>query len=126
MNTGFYNSNNWADDPAIIKAINTTSKGHMKKYGQKGVDSLEKATPKRTGETAGGWYYEVLETKPGEWTLTFGNSSHPESPLNIATLIDRGHYTRTHGYVPPYPFIYQALSGIMAGLWFDFTKELIL
>ena len=126
MKTGIYQSQNWADDPVLIRAINSDSKGKMKRYGQKGVDRLKENTPKRSGQTANGWFYRLTQSKEGTWELEFCNDAHPESPLNIATLIDRGHGTRTGGYVPPHPFIYQSLEGVMNMLWFDITKELFL
>ena len=126
MKTGIYQSQQWSDDPVLIRAINSDSKGKMKRYGQRGVDRLRQNTPKRSGQTANGWFYRLLQSKDSVWELEFCNNAHPESPLNIATLIDRGHGTRTGGYVPPYPFIYRSLEGVMNMLWLDITKELFL
>lgn len=126
VKTGIYQSSSWADDSVMIKAINYDSKGKMNKLGRKGVDNLRDNTPKRSGQTANGWYYKLAETKSGYWELEYCNNAHPESPLNIAFLIDRGHFTRTGGYVPPTPFIYKSLESVMNALWFDIAKELII
>lgn len=120
-----YQSSNWADDSVILKAVNMDSRGKMERYAKQGVERLREMTPKRTGETANGWNYTLEEKSPATWELVFNNDSHPETPLNVAFLIDRGHYTRTGGYVPPQPFISQALLPVTTGLWFDILKELI-
>lgn len=84
----------------------------LDEYGQRGVEVLSKATPVRTGETAGSWYY-VKEISQGRISLEWRNSkmgSDGKTPVVI--LIIKGHGTRTGGYVPPNDFVTQIMENI--------------
>lgn len=81
--------------------------------GREGVDSLRGATPKGdTGETAYGWDFVVSKTKNGS-EVAWINKAHPHTAVSVAKLIDMGHATGTGGYVPPRPYIRQALGAIL-------------
>lgn len=84
----------------------------LDEYGQRGVEVLSKATPVRTGETAGSWYY-VKEISQGRISLEWRNSkmgSDGKTPVVI--LIIKGHGTRTGGYVPPNDFVTPIMENI--------------
>ena len=59
------------------KFLETMNRGEymstLRKYGQMGVEALEKATPKDSGITAGSWSYEI-ENKHGKYTIYWRNS----------------------------------------------------
>lgn len=77
----------------------------LDEYGQRGVDVLSKATPVRTGETAGSWYY-VKEVTSGRISLEWRNSKKgSDGKTPVVILIINGHGTRTGGYVPPNDFV---------------------
>lgn len=81
--------------------------------GREGVDSLRRATPVGdTGQTAQGWDYMVSKTKNGS-EVAWINTAHPHTTVSVAKLIDMGHATGTGGYVPPRPYIKQALEAIL-------------
>lgn len=81
--------------------------------GREGVDSLRRATPVGdTGQTAQGWDYKVSKTKNGS-EVAWINTAHPHTTVSVAKLIDMGHATGTGGYVPPRPYIKQALESIL-------------
>lgn len=68
-----------------------------------GVRSLEAATPKDTGHTAGSWYYRIKRQK-GLFTIEWCNK-HINDGVPIVLLIQHGHGTGTGGYVPGRDFI---------------------
>lgn len=83
----------------------------LEKYGQAGVAALSAATPRESGETAGAWFYEVIEQQ-GSWSLVWGNN-HVEDGRQIAVLLHYGHGTRTGGYVAPREYINSALRPVI-------------
>lgn len=85
-------------------------KAILQKYGEKGVEALREATPKRTGKTAASWYYVIQENSQG-WILEWHNSNVVNGE-NIAILIQRGHGLRNGGYVKGRDYIKPALRPI--------------
>ena len=64
-------------------------------YGQKGVEALAAATPKKTGKTAASW----------------SNSNIVDGPP-IAVILQYGHGTRNGGYVEGVDYINPAMRPI--------------
>lgn len=95
----------------------------MKEIGKKGVESLKEATPKDTGETSRGWYYEITG-RGGNLQMDWLNRAHPELRVNMALLIDRGHGTGTGGYVPPRPYIKDSMKPVWSGAGDSLMREL--
>lgn len=82
----------------------------LNEYGAKGVKALQQATPKRTGKTANSWSYEVTMDRNGG-TVSWSNSNVNKG-VPIAIIIEYGHGTGWGGYVPPQPYIKQALESV--------------
>lgn len=82
----------------------------LERFGQAGVAALSAATPVESGETAGAWFYEVIQDK-GSWSLVWGNN-HVDDGRQIAVLLQYGHGTRTGGYVQGRDYINPALAPI--------------
>ena len=93
----------------------------LKKYGDEGVESLSKMTPKDTGETASKWRYEITE-RSGSATLAFLNDAQNDG-IPIAILIQYGHGTGTGGYVQPNDYINPAMKPIFQKIANDAWKE---
>jgi hypothetical protein len=95
----------------------------LHKYGPIGVAALKGATPIEHGETAAGWYYEIVD-KPGYFGIHWLNS-HVVNPGNIpvAVLIQYGHATRSGGLVQGRDFINPALRPIFDQMANDMWKE---
>lgn len=93
----------------------------LKRYGDEGVASLSRMTPKDTGETASKWSYEIIE-KDGSATLAFTNDAQNDG-IPIAILIQYGHGTGTGGYVAPNDFINPAMKPIFQKIANDAWKE---
>lgn len=103
----------------------------LNRYGKRGVELLAAATPKRTGLTADSWTYttRITRTSEGgvknatiEWSntnVTNSNNSH----IPIVVLIECGHGTRNGGYVPPNPFISEAIKPVFDELAEKLWKE---
>lgn len=86
----------------------------LSQYGQKGVDALRAATPKKSGKTAMSWSYEIVKTGGG-WTIQWKNSN-VNSGVNIAVILQTGHGTGTGGYVRGIDYINPALEPIFKEL----------
>lgn len=86
----------------------------LKRYGKKGIERLKDLTPRDTGKTAESWYYEVQVSDKYasvSWWNTNVNDGVP-----IALVIEYGHITGWGGYVPPYPYISEALLPVILEL----------
>lgn len=121
----FKHTTNW-----LTKLLKLDPESIIRKYGDKGVKALSDATPKRTGKTAESWKYDYSVVKDGKGgigqiTLTFSNTNFTEGRQRIplVILIECGHGTRNHGYVPPHPFVDEATRPIFESLVDELWKE---
>jgi hypothetical protein len=114
----FHNIQSWLDN-----ATKHNLSKSLKPISDEGTASLKNNTPKDTGETSLGWVSEVV-TNGDVTEIVWKNNAHPESDVNVAKLIELGHGTGTGGYVPPNPYIKNAMKPV----WNDVdrvVKELI-
>ncbi len=95
--------------------------GILDKYGRRGVNALEAATPYDTGVTASSWYYKI-ENQDGRAVLSFGNSNVNEG-VNIAVILQYGHGTGTGGWVEGRDYINPAIQPIFDELAEEAWKE---
>ena len=93
----------------------------LKKYGEKGVEALREATPKRTGKTANSWYYEI-HGSGSEVSIVWSNSNVNEG-ANIAVLILFGHGLKNGGYVKGIDYINPALRSVFEDIGDSAWKE---
>lgn len=103
---GFDNTLKW-----LNKMVEFEPTDAMHQIGKDGVSRLASNTPRDTGETASGWHYLILR----RWRTTeiaWYNTAHPELNVNMAKLIELGHGTNNGGYVPPRPYMQQAMDVI--------------
>ena len=93
-------------------------------YGQQGVTALAEATPKRSGEAASSWGYEIKITSK-EVKITWTNSKMAGN-VPLVILIQYGHGTGTGGYVQGLDFINPALrpvfDKICDAVWREVTQ----
>lgn len=115
----FENSMNWLKR---VSQVNTA--GVVKRFGKQGTDSLKAATPRATGGTASGWK-EKITVQGDVVEIDWVNNAYPGLYVNMALLIELGHGTGTGGYVPPKPYIKQAMNPVWAGIDDKVIKELI-
>ena len=95
--------------------------GILDKYGKKGVEALQRATPSRSSETANSWYYEIKRTK-NSVTLEFHNSNI-QNGLNIAMILYTGHGTKEGYWVQGVDYINPALKPVFDELAKNAIKE---
>lgn len=84
--------------------------GLLDKYGRRGVAALASATPTDTGNTAGSWYYEIVNTR-GSASINFYNSNVNDG-VPIAVILQYGHGTRNGGWVEGRDYINPAIQPI--------------
>lgn len=98
----------------------------LKGYGEKGVEALSEATPKKTGKTAASWSYDIKIDSQGA-RLIFSNSnlSKGTSGPPVVVLLYYGHATARGGYVPPNDFITPAIRPIFDEIAEKAWKELV-
>lgn len=97
--------------------INQKFREIMQKYGQAGVEALQKATPKDSGATANSWSYTIED-----WGLSFSNSNVVNG-VAIAIILQYGHGTRNGGYVQGRDYINPTLQPIFDKISEDLEKE---
>lgn len=84
----------------------------LNNIGRQGVAALSANTPVgQTRETASGWHYKIVKRRDG-YAVQWVNSSHPETTATVPMLLQNGHFTKNHGYVPSRDYINPALSSI--------------
>ena len=98
---------------------------HLDKFGVMGVEALSNDTPRRTGETANSWSYEIQE-ESGGITIHWTNSKTNEG-LHIVLLLQYGHGTNHGGYVRGIDYINPALKPIFDEIanqaWLEVTRS---
>lgn len=83
----------------------------LEKYAIEGVRALADATPKKTGETAASWNYEIIQNN-GSVSIVWKNSHIEKGYANIALMLQYGHGTGNGGYVVGRDYINPALQPI--------------
>lgn len=91
---------------------------------EKGLAALKAATPIDTGETASSWAYEITSDR-GLTEISYTNSAHPESEVNVAKLIQLGHVTDSGHYVSPVNYIHPAINGVFGKNGEVLAKEVL-
>ena len=84
----------------------------LNKYGQLGVEALIAATPVDTGLAASSWGYRIEQNETN--TSLIWTNDDIEGGINVVILVDRGHATKSGGWVPGQHFIDEAISPIIA------------
>lgn len=107
----------------LEKAKEVVNLGVLNRYGRKGVDALESATPSDTGLTAKSWYYQI-ENKNGSVTLSFHNRNVQDG-VPIAIILQYGHATGTGGWVEGRDYINPAIRPIFDEIAHEAVKEVV-
>lgn len=96
----------------------------LDRFGQEGVEALQRATPKDTGLTADSWYYEIVEEN-GSITVRWLNSNVVNDWCNVAIILQYGHATGNGGYVEGIDYINPALHPVFDKIAKNAWKEVI-
>lgn len=115
----FDNLNKWLDKVSTAnpaRALNDIAK--------EGGRALTSNTPRDTGGTSRGWE-ATITTKGAVSEVNWTNNAYPALSVNMALLIELGHGTGTGGYVPPRPFIKDAMDSVWKSAGDKIAKELV-
>lgn len=96
----------------------------LRKYGEMGVASLAKHTPKDTGKTANSWSYDIKEDRNGNVTISWLNSNIANGWAPVAILLQYGHATRNGGYVQGRDYINPAMREVFQQIADDAWREI--
>ena len=99
--------------------------GKLDSYGRKGVEALEKYTPKDTGLTSQSWSYEIIRDKDGKFVSLCFNNSNINKHIPIAILIQYGHMCPNGTWVEGVDYINPALRPIFEEIADEVWKEVI-
>lgn len=84
---------------------------------------LAATTPVGSGKTAGAWDYTINQN--GDNIVIEITNSNINKGVSIARIIHYGHGTGTGGYVPPRPYITQAINDIWSSHIGKILEEMI-
>ena len=93
----------------------------LESAGERGVEALREATPKRTGLTSESWSYRI-EQSAGIVKIIWENSNKTYQGDYIALLIQYGHGTGRGTYVRGRDYINPAVQKVFDGLANDVWK----
>lgn len=93
----------------------------LRKYGELGVTALRSATPIDTGLAASSWNYHI-ENSGNSIRIVWENSDI-EGGCSVVVLVDRGHATKSGGWVPGQHFIDPAIEPIIKRLNEELWEE---
>lgn len=96
-------------------------KSRLAKFGEEGVVALSAATPRRSGETAASWSYEIVEE--GGFLTIWWTNSNTINGFNVAVGLQYGHGTGTGGWVEGEDYINGALRPIFDKIQAEVWKE---
>jgi hypothetical protein len=95
----------------------------LHKYGRKGVEYLQNATPVDTGRTRDSWSYEIDNSKEGQYKIQFVNDNINKG-INIAILLEYGHATINGGWVEGKNYIDPAVSAAFEEMVEELTSKI--
>lgn len=101
--------------------LNRRIRDILEQFGQKGLEELKEATPKRTGKTAKSWSYTVKSDKNG-YSLVFQNDNLFRG-VPIVVLLVYGHATPSGKWVEGRDFITPVTEPLFADLQEQIRKE---
>jgi len=86
-------------------------KSDLDKYGRMGVEALELATPRDSGETAKSWSYEIKIDR-NRSVIEWHNTNTDEYGTPIAILLQYGHVTKSGYFLKANDFINPAMKPV--------------
>lgn len=94
----------------LEKVRHTVRRSDLDKYGRMGVEALEEATPKDSGETAKSWRYEIRFERDRsviEW-----HNDNMIDGVPIVILLEYGHATNGGYFVKANDFINPSMKPV--------------
>lgn len=105
----------------LERAKEIVGHGDFNKYGRMGVEALQAATPRDSGETAQSWDYRIVHKK-GLTSIEWFNTNVVDG-INIAVILQYGHATKSGYFLQGQDYINPALRPIFDQIADDAWKE---
>lgn len=126
MAFGFTTTGDWRRTTSYLAKMSKLDVGkELAAFGQIGVNALAAATPKRSGRTAGSWYYKIAGSGD-TWFISWYNSNVNEG-VPIAVIIQYGHGTGSGAYIQGRDYVNPAMrpvfDAITASVWKVVTSD---
>lgn len=93
----------------------------LESFGREGLETLQEATPKRTGKTAKSWSYKV-ESRKGSYSLSFQNDNLFRG-VPVVVLIVYGHATPSGRWIEGRDFVTPVVDPLFEKLQKQIRKE---
>ena len=125
MGISFSSKGDWSKTTKLLQRTSSDSVklSVLRQYGELGVQALENATPRDTGETATSWYY-TIKNQNKKYIISFMNRNVVNG-VPIAIILQYGHATRNGGWVEGRDYINPALRPIFDGMANKAWKEAV-
>lgn len=107
----------------LDKMSKRDAKAVLNKYGNRGVELLESATPIKTGKTASSWRYEIKYSR-GKYEIQWMNDN-VNNGVNIAIILQYGHGTRNGGYVAGIDYINPVIRQVFEEMADELWREVV-
>lgn len=108
----------------LNKSINSDILKALNKFGQEGVQALQKNTPVDSSLTANSWSYKI-KTSNGRATISWYNSNVVNG-VPIAIILQYGHGTQNGGWIEGRDYINPAIKPVFDKIaeqaWREVTK----
>lgn len=85
-------------------------KSDLDKYGRMGVEALELATPRDSGETAKSWSYEIKIER--DRSIIEWHNSNMTQGVPVVILLEYGHATESGYFVKANDFVNPAMKPV--------------
>lgn len=107
----------------LKRTVKKQNSGPAEKLARMLTDRLKDSTPVGSGKTAQAWDYTI--TQNGDNVVIEIINSNINKGVSIARIIHYGHGTGTGGYVPPRPYITQAINDVWSSQIGKMLEEMI-
>lgn len=107
----------------LKRTVKKQNSGPAEKLARMLTDRLKASTPVGSGKTAQAWDYTI--TQNGDNVVIEIINSNINKGVSIARIIHYGHGTGTGGYVPPRPYITQAINDVWSSQIGKMLEEMI-
>lgn len=121
QNGAFEKTKKFLQEAQKIKQLKT--RASIEASAARGVEALQKATPKKTGATAASWSYEI-EEKENKIIVAWTNDNVVNG-VNIAIILQYGHATKNGSRVEGIDYINPALRSIFTKMSDDMWKAVV-